>query len=144
MSAMSRRDEIAVSGAALSGAPWSTATVAGGLVAAGDFGLSLIGGHIGLALLSGPISLGVAVFLTVAAAGALLGSRRSRALAWARRNPWRFALAPAFACAALVLPLALVLGGGVFSAIFSATWHGLAVFAVTGAVGSLRHRRSGG
>lgn len=141
MSTLSRRDEIAVSGAVLSGAPWSTAAVAGGAVAAGDFGLSLIGGHIGLAMLGGPVSLGVAVFFAVAAAGALLRSRRGRALAWARLNPWRFALAPALACAAVVFPVALVLGGsGVFSAIFSAFWHGVAVFGITGAAGSLRRR----
>ena len=141
MSTLSRRDEMAVSGAALSGAPWSAATVTGGVVAAGDLGLQLIGGHIGLAMLSGPLSLGVVAFFAVAGAGALLRARRTRALAWARQNPWRFALVPALACAAAVLPVALVLGGaGVFGAVFSAFWHGLLVFGVTGVVGSVRRR----
>src|SRR5512142_2373543 len=75
MSALSRREEMAVSGAALSGAPWSAATVTGGVVAAGDLGLQLIGGHIGLTMLSGPLSLGVVAFFAVAAAGALIRAR---------------------------------------------------------------------
>lgn len=142
MSALSRRDEVAVSGAALSAAPWSGAALAGGVVAAGDLGLGVITGHIGLTMLGGPVSLGAVVFFAVAGVGALFGRRHSRALAWARRNPWRFALGPALACAAVVLPVALVLGGsGLFSAVFSAFWHGLAVFGITGAAGSL-HRRS--
>ncbi len=141
MSTLSRRDEMAVSSAALSGAPWRGAAATGGVVAVADLGLSLIGGHIGLAMLSGPVSLGVLAFFTVAAVGALLRSRRSRALAWARSNPWKFALAPALACAAVILPVALVLGGsGVFSAIFSAFWHGVVVFGITGAAGSMRRR----
>ncbi len=141
MSTLSRRDEMAVSGAALSGAPWSAATLTGGVVAAGDLGLNLIGGHIGLTMLSGPLSLGIVAFFAVAAAGALLRARRTRSLAWARNNPWRFALFPALACAAVVLPVALVLGGaGIFGAAFSGFWHGLLVFGVTGAVGSMRRR----
>ncbi len=139
MSTLSRREEMAVSGAALSSAPWSAATVTGGVVAAGDLGLQLIGGHIGLTMLSGPLALGVAAFFAVAAAGALIRARNTRALAWALRNPWRFALMPALACAAVVLPVALVLGGaGIFGAVFSAFWHGLLVYGITGAVGSLR------
>ncbi len=141
MSTLSRREEMAVSSAALSGAPWSGAALAGGVVAAGDLGLKIITGHIGLAMLSGPVSVGALVFFAVAAAGATLGRHRSRALAWARHNPWKFAIAPALACAAVVLPVALVLGGsGLFSAVFSAFWHGLVVFGVTGAAGSLRRR----
>jgi hypothetical protein len=141
MSTLSRRDQMAVSSAALSSAPWRTAALTGAVVGAGDLGLSLIGGHIGLAMLSGPVSLGALVFFTVAAVGSLFGQHRSRALAWARGNPWKFALAPALACAAVVLPVALVLGGsGIFSAVFSAFWHGIVVFGLTGAAGSLRRR----
>jgi hypothetical protein len=132
MSTLSRRDQMAVSSAALSSAPWRTAALTGAVVGAGDLGLSLIGGHIGLAMLSGPVSLGALVFFTVAAVGSLFG---------ARGNPWKFALAPALACAAVVLPVALVLGGsGIFSAVFSAFWHGIVVFGLTGAAGSLRRR----
>jgi hypothetical protein len=141
MPTLSRRDEIAVSGAALSGAPWSAAAAVGGVVAAADLGLGLIGGHIGLTMLGGPVALGAAVFFAVAGIGALLAGRGSRHLTWAKRNPWRFALAPALACAAVVLPVAMVLGGsGLFGAVFSALWHGLAVFGVTGAAGTLRRR----
>ena len=80
MSTLSRREEMAVSGAALSSAPWSAATVTGGVVAAGDLGLQLIGGHLGLTMLSGPVSLGVAAFFVVPGAGALVG--RGTAAPW--------------------------------------------------------------
>ena len=40
---LSRREEMSVSSAAMSAAPWSAATVTGGIVAAGDLGLHIIG-----------------------------------------------------------------------------------------------------
>lgn len=144
MTTLSRREELAVSGAALSGAPWGAAAATGGVAAVVDLGLHLITGSIGLSMLSGPFALGAMLFFAVAAAGALLRSRRgTRALRWARRNPWKFALAPALACAAVILPVALVIGGsGVVGALFSAFWHGFGVFGVTGLIGLLS-RRSG-
>jgi hypothetical protein len=143
MTTLSRREEAAVSGAALSGAPWGAAVATGGVAAVADLGLHLITGNIGLSMLSGPFALGAMVFFAVAAGGALLRSRPSRALAWARRNPWTFALAPALACAAVIIPVAMVIGGGgLVGALFSAFWHGLGVFAFAGVIGLLR-RRSG-
>jgi hypothetical protein len=144
MTTLSRREELAVSGAVLSGAPWGAAAVTGGVAAVADLGLHLITSGIGLSMLSGPFALGAMVFFAVAAGGALLRSRRgSRALRWARGNPWKFALAPALACAAVIIPVALVLGGaGLAGTLFSAFWHGLAVFGVTGLAGVMS-RRSG-
>lgn len=143
MTTLSRREELAVSGAALSGAPWGAAVATGGVAAVADLGLHLITGNIGLSMLSGPFAFGAMVFFAVAAGGALLRSRPSRALQWARRNPWKFALAPALACAAIIIPVAMVIGGsGLAGALFSAFWHGLAVFGVTGLTGVVS-RRSG-
>jgi hypothetical protein len=143
MTTLSRREELAVSSAALSGAPWGAAVATGGVAAIADLGLHLITGSIGLSMLNGPFAFGAMVFFAVAAGGALLRSRPSRALQWARRNPWRFALAPALACAAVIMPMAMVIGGsGVAGALFSAFWHGLGVFAFTGVIGAAR-RRSG-
>lgn len=138
---LSRHEEMAVSSAAMSNAPWSAAGVTGAVVAAGDLGLHVIGGHIGLSALSGSVALGVVAFLVVAAAGALFGSRGGRAVRWVRANPWRYALLPGVACAAVVFVLSVVLGGGVFSGLYSALWHGALTFGLTGAAGTVSGAR---
>ncbi len=55
---LSRREEMSVSGAAMSAAPWAAATVTGGVVAAGDLALHLIGHGLGLGALSGSAGYG--------------------------------------------------------------------------------------
>jgi hypothetical protein len=143
---LSTSEEVAVSGAAMSSAPWQGAAVTGAVVGAADLGLHLIGGHIGLSALGGSLSFGIAAFFVVAAAGALLSKRSGRALQWARSNPWRFALVPGIAVAAIAFVLSVVLGGGVFTGIFSGLWHGAAAYGLTGLAGSLgsvRRRRTG-
>jgi|SRR5580693_4031188 hypothetical protein len=142
---LSKREEAAVSSAAMSSAPWTGAAATGAVVTLGDLGLHLIGGSVGLQALSGSVSLGAVAFFVVAAAGALLSSRSSRALRWARSNPWRFALVPGLAVAAIVFVLSVVLGGGVFDGLFSAAWHGASAYGLTGlagAVGGSRRRRT--
>jgi hypothetical protein len=141
---LSKREEAAVSSAAMSSAPWTAAAVTGGVVTLGDLGLHLIGGSVGLHALSGSVSLGAVAFFAVAAAGALLSSRSGRALRWARSNPWRFALVPGIAVAAIAFILSVVLGGGVLGSIFGAAWHGAAAYGLTGlagTVGGSRHRK---
>jgi hypothetical protein len=139
---LDRRDEMSVSGEAMSQAPWTGAAVTGGVVALGDFGWHVIGGHFGLGGISDALSLGVIAFLVVAASGALLRERSSRALRWARANPWRFALLPGVAAAAIVFVLSVVLGGGIIGPVFAGLWHGAVTFGLTGAVGTYtRHRR---
>src|SRR6266853_29573 len=59
---LSRREEMTVSSAAMSAAPWGAATVTGGIVAAGDLGLHVIAGHIGLSALSGSVAFGAIAF----------------------------------------------------------------------------------
>ena len=138
---LSRREEMSVSSAAMSGAPLGAAAVTGGVVALGDLGLHVIGGHISEAALGGSLSLGVAVFFLVAAIGALMRARPGRAARWARSNPWRFAVLPGAAVAAISLVLAVVLGGGVVGGIWSGLWHGAAVFGLTGVAGAVSRGR---
>ena len=132
---LSRREEITVSGAAMSAAPWGTAVVTGGVIAVGDLGLQFIGAGLGLSALSGSVAMGAVAFFVVAAAGALWRARPSRAIRWARSNPWRFAVMPALACAALVLVLSVVTGGGIIHPVLSGLWHGGLVYGLTGAAG---------
>jgi len=140
---LSRREELSVSGAAMSGAPWGAAVVTGGVVAVGDLGLHLIGSGLGLHLsaLSGSLAMGAVAFFVVAAAGALWRARPSRAIRWARANPWRFAVMPALACAAIALVLSVVTGGGIIDGFLSGLWHGGVVFGLTGAVGMASRSR---
>jgi hypothetical protein len=142
---LSRREELSVSGAAMSGAPWGAAVVTGGVVAVGDLGLHLIGSGLGLHLsaLSGSLAMGAVAFFVVAAAGALWRARPSRAIRWARSNPWRFAVMPALAAAAVVLVLSVVTGGGVLDGVLSGLWHGGLVYGLTGvAAMTSRSRKS--
>ncbi len=132
---LSRHEEMTVSSAAMSAAPWGAATVTGGVVAVGDLGLHVISGGLGLGALSGSVAMGVAAFFVVAAAGALWRARPSRAIRWARSNPWRFAVLPALACAAVVLVLSVLTGGGIIDPVLSGLWHGGLVYGLTGAVG---------
>jgi hypothetical protein len=132
---LSRREEITVSGAAMSAAPWGAAVVTGGVVAVGDLGLHIIGAGIGLSALSGSVAMGAVAFFVVAAAGALWRARPSRAIRWARSNPWRFAVMPALACAAIALVLSVVTGGGIIDPVLSGLWHGGLVYGLTGAAG---------
>ena len=138
---LSRREEIAVSGAAMSGAPWAAATLSGGVVAVGDLGLHLIGAGLGMAAVGGSLSMGAVVFLVVAAAGALWRGKPSRAIRWARSNPWRFAVVPALAAAAIALVLSVVTGGGIIDPVLSGLWHGAVVYGLTGVVGATSKSR---
>jgi len=138
---LSRREEMTVSGAAMSSAPWGAAVVTGGVVAVGDLGLHLIGAGLGLGALSGSLAMGAVAFFVVAAAGALWRARPSRAIRWARSNPWRFAVLPALACAAVVLVLSVVTGGGIIAPVLSGLWHGGLVYGLTGAAGVLSKSR---
>ncbi len=133
---------MSVSGEAMSGAPWGAAVVTGGVVAAGDLGLHIIGGfHLGLSSLSGSLAMGAVAFFVVAAAGALWRARSGRAIRWARSNPWRFAILPAIACAAVALVLSVVTGGGVIDGVLSGLWHGGLVYGLTGVAGMTSRSR---
>ena len=138
---LSRREEMTVSSAAMSAAPWGAAVVTGGVVAVGDLGLHVIGAGLGLSALTGSVAMGVVAFFVVAAVGALWRARSSRALRWARSNPWRFAVMPALACAAIALVLSVVTGGGIIDPVLSGLWHGALVYGLTGAAGVFARSR---
>src|SRR5271166_6118176 len=76
---LSRREEMTVSSAAMSAAPWGAAAVTGGVVAVGDLGLHVLGARLGLSALSGSVAMGAVAFFVVAAAGALWRGPRRRA-----------------------------------------------------------------
>jgi hypothetical protein len=138
---LSRREKMSVSGAAMSAAPWTAATVSGGVIAAGDLALHLISGGLGLSALSGSLAMGAVAFCVVAAAGALWRARPTRAIRWARSNPWRFAVMPAIACAAIALVLSVVTGGGIIHPVLSGLWHGGLVYGLTGVAGAVSKSR---
>ena len=138
---LDRRGEASVSAAAMSQAPWTGAAVTGGVLALGDFGWHVIAGHFGAGGLGDSLSLGVLAFMVVAASGALLRERSTRAIRWARANPWRFALLPGAACAAIVFVLSVLLGGGIAGPVFAGLWHGAIAFGLTGAVGTYARSR---
>jgi hypothetical protein len=142
---LSRREGLSVSGAAMSGAPWGAAVVTGGVVAVGDLGLHLIGSGLSLHLssLSGSLAMGALAFFVVAAAGALWRAKPSRAIRWARSNPWRFAMLPAAAVAAVALVLSVLTGGGIIDGVLSGLWHGGVAYGLTGvAAMTSRSRKS--
>jgi hypothetical protein len=129
----------------MSGAPWGAAVVTGGVVAVGDLGLHLIGSGLSLHLssLSGSLAMGALAFFVVAAAGALWRAKPSRAIRWARSNPWRFAMLPAAAVAAVALVLSVLTGGGIIDGVLSGLWHGGVAFGLTGvAAMTSRSRKS--
>jgi len=132
-STLSRREEMAVSGAVLSEAPWKLAGAAGLVVAGGDLMLHLFALHLAWAT---ALSMGSVAFFTVAGAGALIRSRRGRALRWARSQPWRYAIMPGAATAIVVFVLTVLHGSGVGGAAFTSLWHGALTYGLTGAVGA--------
>ena len=136
---LNRKDELAVSSAAMSAAPWSMAGAAGAVVTGGDLVLHLMGGHLGLL---GSLSAGTVAFFAVAGAGALLRSQSGRAMRWARANPWRFALLPGAAAAIVVFVLSVVIGSsGLIGGTFTSVWHGAIAYGLTGVAGSIAGSR---
>jgi hypothetical protein len=105
--------------------------------------LHLVGGHLDVPT---ALSAGTVAFFAVAGGGALLRGQSSRAMRWARENPWRFALLPGIAAAIIVFVLSVVVGSsGMLGGAFTAVWHGAVAYGLTGVAGSVagtRKRRS--
>lgn len=140
---LSPREEMAVSGAALSEAPWKLAGGAGVVVAGADLVLHLATHLFSFRLeWATALSMGIVAFFAVAGAGALVRSRHSRALRYARSRPWRFAAMPGAAAAVIVFVLTVLHGSSIPGSVFTALWHGALAYGVTGAVGTVvRPRR---
>jgi hypothetical protein len=131
---MTRREEVAVAGTVFSEAPWKLAGAAGIAVAGADLVLHAFGLHLAWAA---ALSMGSVAFFAVAGAGALVRSRRARALRWARNKPWRYAAVPGAACASVVFVLTVLHGSGVGGAAFAALWRGALAYSLVGLVGSV-------
>ena len=140
---LSPREEMAVSGAAMSEAPWKLAGGAGVVVAGADLVLHLATHLFSFRLeWATALSMGVVAFFAVAGAGALVRSRHSRALRYARSRPWRFAAMPGAAAAIIVFVLTVLHGSSIPGSVFTSLWHGAVAYGVTGAVGTVvRPRR---
>jgi hypothetical protein len=132
---LSRREELTVSSAAMADVPWALAGGAGVVVAGADLLFHLVGGHLAL---STSLSAGTVAAFTVAGGSVVIRHNASRAARWARSHPWRFAVVPGVATAAIVFVLAVLAGSsGVFGGIFTALWHGAITFGLTGAAGAI-------
>lgn len=143
---LTRRDEMSVAGAALQGAPWKAAAIAGGAAT----GTSLL---VGLLPPNPPdltwaLCLGVTVFTLVASIGAIgkpnVADRVTRqARLWSLRHPFRFALYPAAAATIVMYLIQLVVDGeGVFGAAWDALWGGAVVYLLTGILALTRKGRA--
>src|SRR5260370_32783904 len=88
---LNRRDEMAVSSAAMSAAPWSMAGAAGAVVTGADLVLHLTGGH---PRLTSSLSAGAVAFFALAGGGAGLRSSSGPAMRRAPTNPGRVPTPP--------------------------------------------------
>ena len=131
---LNRREEMTVSTAAMADVPWAAAGAVGAVVTGADLIVHLIGGHLALA---SSLSAGIVALFAVAGASVVVRRGASRAARWARTNPWRFALLPGAATAAIVFVLSVLFGGGLFGDAFTALWHGAISFGITGAAGTI-------
>jgi len=136
---LTRRDELSVSSAAMSGAPWKMAGAAGAVVTGADLVYHLVGGHLDVPT---ALSAGTVALFAVAGGGALWRGQSGRAMRWARANPWRFAMLPGLAAAVVVFVLSVVIGSsGVIGGTFTAVWHGAVAYGLTGVAGSVAGSR---
>jgi hypothetical protein len=136
---LNRRDELSVSSAAMSGAPWKMAGAAGAVVTGADLVYHLVGGHLDVPT---ALSAGTVALFAVAGGGALVRGQSGRAMRWARANPWRFAMLPGLAAAVVVFVLSVVIGSsGVIGGTFTALWHGAVAYGLTGLAGSVAGSR---
>ncbi|HEX6930609.1 MAG TPA: hypothetical protein VF162_00590 [Streptosporangiaceae bacterium] len=131
---LSRREEMTVSTAAMADVPWAVAGAAGAVVTGGDLLLHLMGGHLAL---TSSLAAGTVAAFTVAGGSVVIRRNASRAARWARSHPWRFAVLPGIATAAVVFVLAVIGPSGLFGGLFTALWHGAITFGLTGAAGTI-------
>ena len=134
---LTRQDEMSLAGAALRGAPWKAATVAGGAVAATSFGLSVISGRADLDLGDDgrhrPLRSHRGHRLGQQARRRGPGDPAGPALGAA--PPWKFSLYPALGAAALMYPVQLIVDGeGMFGAALDALQGGVLVYLITAIV----------
>ncbi|GAA0966911.1 hypothetical protein GCM10009555_009880 [Acrocarpospora macrocephala] len=134
MNEPTRREETLLAGAALRGAPWKTAAVAGGAVTTTSL---LLGLAIGSVDLSGALYVGITLFSLISGIGAISKPDRGDQVTqqtrrWSLQHPWRFALYPAAGSTFLMYPVQLILAReGAFEAAWDAAWGGAMIYLIT-------------
>lgn len=129
----SRSEKTSISMAAAAQGPWGLALVGGAVLGGGSLALHLLTGHLTLA---GPLSYGLAVFLLIGSAGALLRKGHDRARAWAQAHPWSYATLPAVITAAGTFGIDLFLSTrGLFSSVWDGLWSGIGLLFLLGLIG---------
>src|SRR5258708_15415318 len=88
---LNRRDELAVSSAAMSAAPWSMAGAAGAVVTGGGLVLHLMGGHLGV---TSSLSAGAVALFARAGGGAPFRSHSRPAIPLGPAHPRRRSVRP--------------------------------------------------
>ncbi|WP_169729465.1 hypothetical protein [Thermoactinospora rubra] len=137
MNEISRSEEFSLSGAALRGAPWKTAAIAGGATAAAAWAIGLVPFLPGFGL-TGALGVGISLFALIAAIGAVskpeAGDRTTRqARLWALQHPWKFSLLPAGITAVLEYPVQLIVDQeGIFHSAWDSMWRGALVYLIAG------------
>jgi len=131
---LSRREELTVSSAAMADVPWAAAGAAGAVVTGADLLFHVMGGHLGL---TSSLAAGTVAAFTVAGGSVVIRRNAGRAARWARSHPWRFAVLPGIATAAVVFVLAVIGPSGLFGGAFTALWHGAITFGLIGAAGTI-------
>jgi hypothetical protein len=129
----SRNESLWIATAAATQGPWGVAFAGGAVVTVAHFAAHALAGHFTLA---SPVAGGLVVFFLIGAIGALFGKSRDRALAWAHRHPWKYAVAPAIGAGALALPVYLLFStAGILGATAGAFWTAVSVLVTVGLVG---------
>jgi hypothetical protein len=130
-----RNESLWIATSAAMQGPWGLAFAGGAVVGGAQLVFQLLAGHLTVA---GPLAGGLTVFFLIGSIGALVMKGRDRARAWARKHPWRFAVAPAIGAGATVLPVQLLLSTqGIFGATWDALWTAASVLVIVGLVGML-------
>src|SRR6266545_3442087 len=125
-----RNESMWIATAAATQGPWGLAIAGGAVVGGAQLAIELLGGHLTVA---GPVAAGLTVLFLIGSIGALLGKSRDRAIAWAHRHPWRFAVVPAIGAGVAVLPVKLLFStAGLFGATFDAMWTAVSVLVIVG------------
>ena len=71
----------------------------------------------------------------------VLDAQAMRRVALLVEDPWRFAVLPAVAAAAVALVISVLTGGGIIAPVLSGLWHGALTFGLTGAAGTMARSR---
>jgi hypothetical protein len=131
----SRNESLWIATSAAAQGPWGLAAAGGAVIGGGQLAIELLSGHVTVA---SPLAAALTVFFLIGPIGALLGKGRDRARAWAHRHPWRYAVVPALAAGAAVLPVKLLLStAGIIGATGAALGTAATILVIVGLAGMI-------